>query len=241
MKALGVSDIQFPFHDNRALEVMLGVLTPGMDVFCVGDEIDFPMISRWSKGWAAEYEGSLQKHIQGNYDLWEQIRGIVGPTANIHISRSNHVDRLARYIERYAPGLRGLEVLELEQLLGYDDLGIQYHHEPFEFAPGWLLMHGDEGSLSRIAGRTAGLLAESYDMNVMCGHTHRLGRSAKTRGHKRRRRTVQGVEIGHLMDVRKAHYVNNPDWQQGFAVIHRDGNLTEVQTVPIFKGKAIGL
>ena len=240
-RALGISDIQLPYHDNRALEVCLSQLEEGMDVYCVGDEIDFPMVSRWSKGWAAEYAGDLQKHIDLNFELWSTVRSIVGFDASIHISRSNHGDRLERYVERYAPGLIGLRGLNLEHILGYDELGIEFHRKPFEFAPDWLLMHGDEGSLSRISGRTAGLLAEQYDMSVMCGHTHRLGTSSKTRGFGRRRRTVQGVEVGHLMDVKKAGYVNNPDWQQGFAIIHRDGRMTEVQTVNIIKGKAVGL
>lgn len=240
-RALGVSDIQFPYHDRKAVDLCFSQLTEGMNVYCVGDEIDFPQVSRWSKGWAAEYEGTLQKHIDGNFDLWRQVRMTVGWDAEIHISRSNHVDRLERYVERYAPGLGWLRALRTEAILGYDELGIVFHREPFEFAPDWLLMHGDEGSLSRISGRTAGLLAEQYDMNVMCGHTHRIGRSSKTRGHGRRRRTVQGVEIGNLMDVRKAEYVQNPDWQQGFAIIHRDDRLTEVQTVYIQRGRVVGL
>jgi hypothetical protein len=30
----------------------------------------------------------------------------------------------------------------------YADLGITYHKQMYEFAPGWLLAHGDEGGLS---------------------------------------------------------------------------------------------
>ena len=79
-------------------------------------------------------------------------------------------------------------------------------------------------------------LAQRWGKSVVCGHTHRLG--VQHRHHSVGGRITQplfGVEVGHLMDMRKADYLRagHGNWQQGFALAYGEGRTTHVLTVPI--------
>jgi hypothetical protein len=64
----------------------------------------------------------------------------------------------------------GLRALTVESLLEFEQLGITYHRRPYELAPEWLLVHGDEGGMSQEPGRTALRLANKFGKSVVCGH-----------------------------------------------------------------------
>ena len=235
-----VSDMQVPYHDVKAVRNLIGFVRDfGPDVLVnVGDDTDSPEVSHWSKATAVEYGGTFQAGLDATRNVHRQFREALGDNP-YHVSRSNHGDRAKKYISRYAPALSGLSCLRLESLLGYDELGIQYHKEPFPIAPGWVCAHGDEGTLSKIAGRTAGLLAEKWGVSVACGHCHRAGISHKSYGYGGRvTKTVTGLEVGHLMDPRKADYLpgGSADWQQAFGILYcHSGKVTPV-LVPVHPG-----
>lgn len=235
-----VSDLQVPYHDPAAvhsLKTFLYAFQPTMLVN-VGDDIDSPEVSQWSRGNAGEYAATLQEGIDATHEIHARFRDAVGDIP-YHISRSNHGDRTQKYINRYAPALRSLRCLELSSLLGYEELGIIYHERPFEIAPGWICAHGDEGSFSKIAGRTAGLLSEKWGASVVCGHTHRAGIAFKSYGFNAQvTYDIAGMEVGHLMDVAKAGYLagGSADWQQGFGILYvHDGRAWPV-LVPVYDG-----
>jgi hypothetical protein len=235
-----VSDMQVPLHDAKAVKNVIRFVDdfrPDMLVN-VGDDADCTEVGSWKRGLVEEYGGTFQKGLGATRAIHRQFRNAVGPMP-YHVSRSNHTDRLEAYIKRHAPALSPVRGLRLEDLLGYDELGIVFHREPFQIAPGWVCAHGDEGSLSRIAGRTAGLLAEKWGVSVVCGHSHRAGLSSKSYGYAGKvTGMVTGLETGHLMDVKKATYVGggHADWQQAFSILYvRSGKVTPV-LVPIHAG-----
>jgi hypothetical protein len=235
-----VPDMQVPLHDAEAVNSLIDFVAdfqPDMLVN-VGDDADFTEVGSWKRGLAAEYGGTFQDGLDETTAVHEQFREALGDKP-YHVSRSNHTDRLDAYIARHAPALSPVRGLRLEELLGYDELGIRFHREPFKIAPGWVCAHGDEGSLSRISGRTAGLLAEKWGVSVVCGHSHRAGLSLKSYGYAGKvTRTVAGLETGHLMDLSKARYLagGSGDWQQAFSVLYvRSGRVTPV-LVPVHKG-----
>ena len=221
---LVVSDMQIPYHDMKAVRSLLAFASdfqPDMLVN-VGDDIDSPQPSQWSKGMAGEYAGDLQQHLDQAEEIHGLFRMVVGDVP-YHLSRSNHGDRLRKYIDRYAPALRGLRALELAALAGYRDLGIIYHDRPFEIAPGWVCAHGDEGVSSTIPGRTAGLLAARWGVSVVCGHTHSAGLCPTSQGFGGTvDRTVWGLEVGNLMDMSRAGYLPGGygNWQKGFGLLY---------------------
>lgn len=232
-----ISDLQVPYQDHIAVDNVLRFLSdfqPDMLVN-VGDDIDSPQTSHWHKGKAGEYAGTLQRDIDATRQLHTRFCLAIG-NVPYHVSRSNHGDRTQKYINQYAPALASLSCLQLEKLLGYDELGIQFHRDPFDIAPGWVCAHGDEGTLSPIAGRTASLLAEKWGVSIVCGHTHRAGIISKSYGYGGHvTGQVTGLEVGHLMDVKQAGYLagGHADWQQAFGLLYVNGDKVRPDLVPI--------
>lgn len=239
MKWLVIPDLQVPDHDLKAVASVtrfIEWLQPD-GLLCVGDELDSPEPSRWNKGYAGEYAGTLQKGIDTCHDILDGFATALGPNKPFHLMRSNHGERIRTYIARYAPALASLEVLDYQRLLGFDALGITYHEQPYEFAPGWVLAHGDEGSLTQTAGGTALGLAKKWGKSVVCGHTHRAGlQHSHLYLNGRPSSLLFGLEAGHLMDIRKADYLKagSANWQQALAVIDVDGKRVHPQLIPMF-------
>lgn len=225
-----VSDLQVPYHSDKAvnnLAEFIQQIQPDM-VVSVGDEMDMPTVSRWNKGMAGEYEQSLGKHRQQTVDILERL-------SVQHMSRSNHTDRLAVYMRRYAPALAGLPELSLEAFFDLDRLGIELHRKPWELAPGWMLCHGDESGASQTAGGTALGIARKMGKSVIAGHTHKLGLQHQTEMQNGKvSRTIWGFETGCLMDTRKADYIKvGANWVNGFGLLWVDGKTVTPVPVPM--------
>lgn len=226
-----VSDLQIPYHDRRAVSNLTKFIKAYKPdhVVSVGDEMDMQTISRWSKGTPLEFERSIGK------DRDETVR-ILESLQVKHMIRSNHTDRLFNTVMMRAPGLLGLPELNIENFLKLDQIGTTYHKDPYQLAPGWLLMHGDEGSMNQTGGMTALGLAKRAGMSVVCGHTHRMGLVHHSQAYAGSKgNTVWGMEVGNLMNYKQAKYIKGGlvNWQQGFGILHVDGNTVVPQIVPI--------
>lgn len=209
------------------------------ELWCVGDELDAPEPSRWNKGMAGEYAPTLQDSIDETYNLMLDFRKALGKRKPFIIQRSNHTDRIQTYIRKYAPAFSSLDTLKVEELLGYSSLGITYLHKMRELMPGWVMAHGDEGSLSRTPGTTALGLAKKLGKSVVCGHTHRLGLQHETTGLNGRTHTLFGMEVGHLMDIKQASYLTSgiANWQQGVGMLIQTNKQVVPYTIPIINGQ----
>ena len=230
---VAVPDLQVPYHTPKAvknLATFIKKFNP-TTVVSVGDEMDFQTISKWSRGTILEYEGSIGKDRDATCRILEDLQVS-------HMARSNHTDRLFNYISLKAPGLLGLPEVSLQSFLRMKELGITYHEDPYELAPGWLLMHGDEGSQNTTAGMTALGLAKRTNMSVICGHTHRQASIPFTQAYSGGEiRTIYGFEAGNLMDYSKAKYIKGgmTNWQHGFGLLYVDGKTVTPVSVPIQK------
>ena len=218
---VAISDLQVPYHHKRAVAALSGFIQDWQpdDVICVGDEIDLPQVSRWTEGTKGEYAGRVHK------DRDETARILEGLGVR-HVMRSNHGERLWNYITRKAPALADEPELQYERYMRFEDIGITYHRKMYEFAPGWLLAHGDELGHSNIAGTTAARLAKSTGKSIVCGHTHRAGLQPFSEAHGGKvNRTLFGVEVGNLMDMGKAGYLKSggANWQTAFGIFYVDG------------------
>jgi hypothetical protein len=99
-------------------------------------------------------------------------------------------------------------------------------------------MHGDEGSMNSTGGLTALGLAKRTGKSVVCGHTHRQGLVHHTQAYGTATpKTIWGMEVGNLMDYRKAKYIKGGlfTWQQGFGILYVDGNTVSPAVIPIQK------
>lgn len=228
-----LSDLQVPYHDKKlvkAVQEFVADYEPD-ELYCVGDEADSPEPSRWTKGTAGEYAGTLQKGLDMTHDIMAGFREAAGDVP-FHVMRSNHGDRIQHYVRKYAPALDSLRSLEYQTLLGYRELGITYHSKIWQFARGWAMAHGDEGSLIRTPGGTALNLAKHTGLSIVCGHTHKLGLTHQHTGvGGRLTGRLFGFEVGHMMDLGKASYLKSggANWQSGFGIMYIDkGNVTPV-------------
>jgi hypothetical protein len=80
-------------------------------------------------------------------------------------------------------------------------------------------------------------LAKKYGKSVIAGHSHRLGMSAYSEAIGSHYRPLYGVEVGNLMDRRKASYIRygSANWQMGFAILEATGKNLTPTLVPVNK------
>lgn len=241
-----VADMQVPYHDKKAVASLTKFIEDVADgVLIVGDELDAPSPSHWQKGYAGEFSGTLQKEIDECHDVLAGFRDALGD-GPIHLSRSNHTDRIRTYINRYGPALSSLRCLNYHDLLGLEDLDIVYHQQPYEFAPDWVLAHCDEGGSSQTAGGTALALARKWGKSVVGGHTHKAGlQHSHLSLNGKINKHLFGMEVGHLMrygngnnsaDYLKAGAAN---WQMATALIEVDGKRVQPTLIPIFNSTVV--
>jgi UDP-2,3-diacylglucosamine pyrophosphatase LpxH len=229
-------DFQVPYHDPKFIRAMFRFIADAQPdkVVHVGDFLDAPEPSRWSKGAAGEYAGTLQKSLDTAFDVLIDLRAAF-PSGPVVLKMGNHDRRISDYVKRYAPALGPLRALDFERLIHAGGLGVEISHGVHEVAPGWLVAHGDEGSLSRIAGNTAAGLAQKFGKSVVCGHTHRAGLVPHSTGYNGKNRSLWGLEVGHAMDVKRAGYLKagSANWQQAFGILRTNGRTTIPELVTV--------
>ena len=232
---LVISDLQIPYHHEQAVKnvIKLARREKFDEVLCVGDEIDFQTISKWADGTPLAYSQTLNEDRAACQDiLWS----LTEYSKQASVIRSNHTDRLYSTLLK-APGLIGLPELQYPKFMDFASMGIDYYKTAYEFHPGWVLAHGDEGNMSQHAGITALNLAKKWGRSVIAGHSHRLGMSAYTEAIGSHYRPLYGVEVGNLMDRKKASYIRygSANWQMGFAILEASGKTLTPTLVPVNK------
>lgn len=236
-------DVQAPLHDRHLVYKFTQFLKDYApdELAQVGDFTDSTEISRWVRGKKTEFAGDLQAGFNASESILEDIREVFD--GRFRIVRSNHDDRLELYIESCAPGLASLSALSIENLAGFNKYDVEFvRDEVVELAPGWVMAHGDEGSLSPVAGKTAfGLAKNKFGVNTVCGHTHRAGLTSESTGYNGKiRRTLTGLEVGHFMDLTQADYLKKKgvamNWQQAFGILEIYGDKVFPRLITIEDG-----
>lgn len=236
-------DVQAPLHDRALVEKFIYFLKDFEpdELAQVGDFTDSTEISRWVRGKKTEFAGDLQAGFDAASNILGDIREVFD--GRFRIVRSNHDDRLELYIESCAPGLASLSALSIENLAGFNEHDVEFvRDEVVELAPGWVMSHGDEGSLSPVAGKTAfGLAKNKFGTNTVCGHTHRAGMTSESTGYNGKiRRTLTGLEVGHFMDLTQADYLKKKgvamNWQQAFGILEIYGDKVFPRLITVEDG-----
>lgn len=238
-----ISDTQMPYDDRKAVKALIGFIGDYQpdEVIHIGDLMDFPQPSRWNKDTAGEFEGSVFADVeQAKQRFLGPLREVYDGPVGVH--EGNHDERPRTYLAKYAPALAESGAFNIETLLDFDGFGIRLLPEFYKVGPDWITTHGHRGqiSLSRIAGNTALNAAKKFNTSVVMGHTHRMGISSHTSGYGGTiSKTVTGMEVGHLMNMRLAQYLKSGtgNWQQGFGLLTIDGQHVKAETVPIHRGK----
>jgi predicted phosphodiesterase len=248
-KILVISDIQADKHDPKlvkAVQTFCKDWQPDL-LACVGDELDATSISKWVSKTRGEYDGSLQLQIDSTHSIMRGFRE-AAPNAQFVVQRSNHTTtRLQNYLNK-APAFHSLRSMHYPTLMRYDELDITVNYSPTPIAPGWVMVHGDEGGSSISAGGTALGLAKKIGKSVVCGHTHKQGlQHHNSASSGRINQYLHGFEAGHLMSMKLADVTSGgylkfggANWQAGFGLLEVSNNRTTLPTpVPIIRNTFI--
>ena len=233
-KYLACSDIQFPLQDKRAVDLWLKVLKgfkPDM-VDLIGDIDNADPTSRWAAGNSEELFYGVDLKTVDRAELLEIAlsgiaKGGAGDTAkfisdirsavrkaDIHLFDGNHGwTRHETYLNSKAPDL--LEKITPDLLYGLTPKRVTWHRYdglPYNRFNDMYVHHGE--SISKHSGESVKADMDAWGVSLIRGHSHRIGDYHKT--FELTNKHLEGYEIGHLMDIKKAEYMNQRNWQQGF-------------------------
>ncbi|AMQ66793.1 phosphoesterase [Mycobacterium phage Sham4] len=238
-----VSDTQIPYDDRRAVQGVIdfiGATAPDRVVH-IGDLMDYPTPSRWTKGTAEEFAQRIKPDSeQAKRRFLSPLRAVYDGPVLIH--KGNHDVRPVEYLHKYAPALiEFAEQFELENLLDFDSFGVEVAPEFYKIAPGWISTHGHRGGIrtTQKAADSAFNAMQRFGTSVVIGHTHRQGIKPHTTGFGGKQRVLWSMEVGNLMNMKLAQYLKGAtaNWQSGFAMLTVDGNHVKPELIPIVGGR----
>lgn len=229
-----LGDVHVPMHHKRATAAIFNMLADRRPDEClqVGDLIDMEPVSRWTTGTRDEDGRKLQ------YELEETRKWLADwdkafPGRKTYY-KGNHDDRMDTYCRTKAKGLFGLEDLTLGKLLRFDEHHVLEQKQPYAVAPGVVGIHGTKLGLR--AGQSVQKEMDRHMCSVVMGHCHRQALVWKTDWNGGRPKRRFGLEVGHMCDQSKAHYLGHGvigDWQLGLAALWVDGNDVVPELVPL--------
>ena len=212
------------------------------EVIHIGDCMDYPSPSRWTKGTAEEFQQRIKP------DSEQAKKRFLGPLREVYsgpvgIHEGNHDSRPFEYLAKYAPALvEYADQFRFQNLLDFDGFGITVLPEFYKAAPGWLTTHGHRGGirLTQKAGDTALNAAIRFNCSVAIGHTHRQGLKPESRGFGGDITVaLWGMEVGNLMNMKLSTYLKGgtANWQQGFGQLTVESSHVKPELVPIINGR----
>lgn len=241
-KVLILSDTHFPLLDKKLWKATLNLiedLQPD-EIVHIGDLMDYPQPSRWTRGTREEFEGSVYEDSKACIKEYiEPLRSVYQGPIKVH--EGNHDARTRLYMEKYAPALAETDIFNFDKLLSFEDYGIELLPEFYDIAPGWITTHGHLGGirLNQNAGITALNAAKRMGKSVVMGHTHRAGITHYTTGYNGLVDTLTGVEVGHVMNPKSVTYLKGAtgNWQQSLGMLTLDGKHVTPSLIPVSGGK----
>lgn len=229
-----LGDVHVPMHNKRVTDSLFTMLADKQpdEVIQVGDLVDFESVARWTTGTRDEDGRKLQHEIDETRK-WLAAWHSAFPGRKTYY-RGNHCDRMSKYLRTKAQGLYGLDALSVPNLLHFEEHHVTEVRQPYVVAPGVVGIHGVK--LAQRAGQSVQKEIDHHMCSVFMGHCHRQALVWKQdwAGGKRKQRF--GMEVGHMCDQNKAHYLghgNIGDWQTGAAALWVDGNDVVPQLIPI--------
>jgi predicted phosphodiesterase len=225
-----IPDIQFPYHDSLALTKIIKVIEDIQPdaIVQIGDGIDFPQVSQWSKGTAGEFAPTLQEHIDGyRTQVLEPLRK-AAPDADILWLEGNHDLRLQDFVKKYAAPLGVLRALDVANLFALEDLNISYVRGPVRVGTNTFAVHGHEaGGYCASASAWDAKFTKRYGshQNYLFGHTHQPFIIHRAFGYEGKVSPRFTMNTGSIMDPVAASYIKDGavSWVMSFALLRDDG------------------
>ncbi|MDE2232881.1 MAG: metallophosphoesterase [Patescibacteria group bacterium] len=223
-----VSDVHVPFHDSRAVDLALKILShikPDM-VFFGGDIVDCYSVSDFDRDPARVVR--FQEEFDATFVVMREFRRLA---KEAEFLPGNHEDRWERTKNRH-PFLASLRDVRLEKLLRLEELKVKPLTHGEDRRIGRLFyMHGDEcgGSGGVFPARTVYLKEQG---NIVFGHFHRM----QVFYNRLKDGTCHGSWAnGCLCDLKQPYTKGTTQWQQGITIVeHHDSGLFHVHQILFF-------
>ncbi|MBA7661934.1 hypothetical protein ES703_69954 [subsurface metagenome] len=226
-----INDTHNPFQDQRALrevELFLGDLQPGL-VLYPGDMGDFYQLSKFDKN--PHRATKLQSDLNSTASLFKRQR-VSLPNTRMIFELGNHEDRLRRFLWSGSPALASLDCLTVEGLYKLKESEVECvdYEEGVLINGVFLVDHGD--MIRAHSSYTAKGMSDKHGGCGIHGHSHRLGSY-----YKRDRFGIWGWwENGCLCSL-DPDWIQNPNWQQGFSIVHFTKDRFWVEQIQIINRK----
>lgn len=243
------SDIHYPHHHEAAFEVFLSLLeTIQPDGLSLnGDTFDFAQLGRYVQN--PENIRGVQTDIDGcREEVFARINAALPEDASRTVIMGNHeYNRWVNYLWTRCPEVASLRVLDLETLLGLDEMGWAYERDGYWLLPDTLVVdHGDRHSNNLGGGSAMSARKEMLDVGTsgITGHSHHAGIFYR-RDNAGYRLWIEG---GCLCDWRKMRDAGvtsrkrgpkTEDWHIGVTVVWYapDGSSFDGRFLPIVEGQ----
>jgi predicted phosphodiesterase len=226
-KILLIPDTHFPYHDKAAFELMLKASKAfkPQHTIILGDFADFYGVSSHSKDPNRAFK--LKEEVEQVKKGLDQVKAL-GAKNNVFVS-GNHEDRLERYLRDKAPEL--FNFISIPQILELKEKGFKYVPYKQSYKIGKLNITHDCGK----AGRVAHLQSlDTFQHNVVIGHTHRLGYAVEGNAQGERHVTAMFGWLGDVEEIDYLHRVQAvKNWSLGFGIGYLDPKSGVVYLVPI--------
>jgi predicted phosphodiesterase len=223
-----LSDPHIPYHDKRAFELTLRALKrfkPTI-LISVGDFVDFYAVSSYSKDPRRAYD--LEGELGVANATLDRIDKLTPGARRVYIA-GNHEDRLQRFLKDKAPQL--LWANDVPKLLRLRERGWEYVAYKNDIRIGKVHITHDVGSAGRY---NAFKCLDTYQTNIVTGHTHRLVYVVEgdaTGGRK------VSAQFGWLGDVEQIDYMHRVkarrEWTLGFGYGYLAPRTGYVYLVPV--------
>jgi len=222
-----INDTHNPYQDQITLDLVENFLYELQPQFLIydGDTNDFYPISPFDKN--PNRIDSLQSDIDNTVAMFRRHKRGLPKTKRILID-GNHEDRLRRFLWTKAPQLESLRCLKFEELFELDELGIEHiaYEQGLMINDSFLILHSDIASIH--SGYTAKRLYEKHGGCGIGGHCHRGGSF-----YKRDRFGTWGWWENFCLCHLNPDWIKNPNWEQGFSLVHFIGKRFWVEQIPI--------
>ena len=240
MRIVVYSDIHSPFQDNRAVKVVNDFCQwfKPHTVILIGDVADFYAISKFDKSPRRSTGNSFFDEMLNTRRILKSIRE-ANPKASIIYIVGNHEFRLRKFLNNIMVknpslatlfGLSGIDPNNiLRPMLHLAEVEIKLldlDPEVARFTDNFIrigdLFIGHWDRANKHSAYTAKNLLADKGVNLIQGHTHRVGTHIKS--------TLGGIleahEIGCLCNL-QPQYTCKQDWQHGFAIVEGDKDMKQ--------------
>ena len=225
---LVMSDIHFPFQDNKAIELAVnyGFEHSVNTVILLGDVLDFYDLSKFSK------EPNLIRFREERELFWRFVDFLNDrlPSVQIFWYEGNHEKRFEHYMKNHAAEVFDVEDFKIPELFNLRELGVTWIAKSQFIKAGKLnLIHGHEDFGRSSVNPARWLFLKAKD-HAVTGHFHQVSDHA---GKSINGNIVHCWSIGCMCNL-NPEYMPLNEWQQGFGHLHIFKNKTFV-----FKNKVI--